>query len=70
MATDEETTDALASRILAASEAMSPIAPISDGIPSFDLADAYRISAEIVRRRMARGERPAYRDWLTPVYGR
>jgi 2-oxo-3-hexenedioate decarboxylase len=58
MAIDEQTTESIASRVLAASEALSPIAPISNDLAGFDLADAYRVSAEIVRRRMARGERP------------
>jgi 2-oxo-3-hexenedioate decarboxylase len=58
MAIDQQTAEAVASRILAASNHTSSILPISDGLPGFDLADAYRVSAEIVRRRVARGERP------------
>ena len=54
----EPDVEALASRILAASDAVSSIPPISDERPAFDLADAYRVSAEIARRRIARGERP------------
>jgi 2-oxo-3-hexenedioate decarboxylase len=50
--------DALAARILAASGNVSSIAPISDALPGFDLADAYRISAAVTQRRIARGERP------------
>ena len=34
------------------------LAPITDGRADFDLADAYRVSARILARRIARGERP------------
>jgi 2-oxo-3-hexenedioate decarboxylase len=49
---------ALAARILAAGDAASSIAPISDANPHFDLAAAYRVSDLILGRRIARGERP------------
>ena len=35
-------------------------------VPELSPPPPLRASAETV----ARGERPAYRDWLTPVYGR
>src|SRR5688572_443506 len=49
---------AIAARILGAADSVSSIPPISNERPSFDLADAYHVSAEITRRRIARGERP------------
>jgi len=45
----------LADLILSAS---SQLKPITDARPSFDLAGAYRVSAAITRRRVARGENP------------
>ena len=51
-------TSALAERILAALDATASIPPLTDSDPAFDLDAAYRVSAEITRRRMARGERP------------
>jgi 2-keto-4-pentenoate hydratase len=50
--------DSLADRILAASDAGSAIEPITDTMPGFSLEDAYRVSARIIERRTARGERP------------
>ena len=58
MPIDESKVEEIAARILAASDAVRFIPPITDGIPDFDLAAAYRVSAEIVKRRIARGERP------------
>jgi 2-oxo-3-hexenedioate decarboxylase len=55
---DESKVEEIAARILAASDAVRSIPPITDGIPEFDLADAYRVSAAITRTRIARGERP------------
>ncbi len=49
---------AIAERILAAGDAASSIAPITDELPGFDLADAYGVSAMVTRLRAARGERP------------
>ncbi len=54
----ESDVEAIAGDILAAGDRARPTPPITDGRPGFDLADAYAVSAEIVRRRMARGERP------------
>jgi 2-oxo-3-hexenedioate decarboxylase len=54
----DEQVERLAERILGAASAVSSIPPITRELPDFDLADAYRVSAEIVRRRIARGERP------------
>jgi 2-keto-4-pentenoate hydratase len=48
----------IAGLILSAGDSTRSISPISDAIPAFDLADAYRVSAAITRARMARGERP------------
>ena len=50
--------DSLADRILAASDAGSAIEPITDTMPGFSFEDAYRVSARIIERRTARGERP------------
>jgi len=50
--------EALADRILAAGDAATSIPPVTDADPSFDLANAYAVSAAITRRRVARGERP------------
>jgi len=47
----------LADRILDASAAGKPIAPITDSDTDFDLAQAYAVSAEITSRRSTRGER-------------
>lgn len=54
----EAEADALARRILAASDAAASIAPITDERPDFDLDDAYRVAARILECRIARGERP------------
>ncbi len=47
----------VAGHIMAAADAARAIAPISDERPGFSLAEAYGVSAEIARRREARGER-------------
>lgn len=47
----------LADRILDASASRKPIAPITEGDARFDLTRAYAVSAEITKRREARGER-------------
>lgn len=49
---------ALADRILAAHAARTPLAPITDADPAFDVPAAYRVSRAITERRIARGERP------------
>ncbi|WGF89847.1 2-keto-4-pentenoate hydratase [Marinivivus vitaminiproducens] len=49
---------ALADRILAASDALRSIPPLTGDRPGLTLADAYRVSAAVAERRVARGERP------------
>ena len=49
---------ARASELLAALDANTTIEPITRTDETFDLAAAYRVSAEILRRRRARGETP------------
>ena len=49
--------DRIAGEIIAASDAVRSMAPISQRVPGFGLAEAYSVSAEVVRRRVARGER-------------
>jgi 2-keto-4-pentenoate hydratase len=48
----------IARGILAAGDHAESIPPISDSLPKFDLADAYRVSERIAGLRAARGERP------------
>ncbi len=48
---------AIADTILAAGDAAGSISPITEARPDFDLPAAHRVSAEITRRRVARGER-------------
>ena len=55
--TDDDA-ESLAGRILAAGDTASPIAPITDERPEFELADAYAVSSRVTRRRVRRGERP------------
>jgi 2-keto-4-pentenoate hydratase len=59
MAISDPAADALAGLILRTADAASSIPPISDADQGFDLGDAYRVAAAVIRRRMARGERPA-----------
>ncbi|MCC6870005.1 MAG: decarboxylase [Burkholderiales bacterium] len=47
--------DALATRLLAAFDEGAPLAPITADDPSFDVAAAYEVLAEIDRRRRERG---------------
>ncbi len=49
--------DDIAGRIMAAGDAARAMWPITDERPEFSLAEAYRVGAEIARRREARGER-------------
>ena len=49
--------DDIAGHILAAGDAARAIHPVSDDRPTFSLAEAYRVNAEIARRRVARGEK-------------
>jgi 2-keto-4-pentenoate hydratase len=51
-------TDAIATDLLAALDANRLIEPITSRDPGFDPEAAYRVSAEILRRRRARGETP------------
>jgi 2-oxo-3-hexenedioate decarboxylase len=50
--------DEAARRVLAASDERASLAPLTDGLPSFDLAAAYRVSARVTALRRARGETP------------
>jgi 2-oxo-3-hexenedioate decarboxylase len=50
--------EALAERVLAAADAATSIAPISEEVPGFELRDAYRLADIILDRRTSRGERP------------
>ncbi len=56
-----ELRDELATRLLAAYDSGTPLAPITDGDASFDVAAAYEVLAEIERRRRARGWQPVGR---------
>ena len=58
MTISDSAAQALAGRILGAASAGISMAPITGDEPSFDLLDAYRVAAEVIERRMARGERP------------
>lgn len=55
MPTDRE---ALAARILDAQATRTPMAPITDGDPAFDLAEGFAVGDAVIRQRVARGERP------------
>ena len=52
------TTDVIATELLAALDGNTTIGPITNRDPSFDTEAAYQVSAEILRRRRARGEAP------------
>lgn len=58
MAISKFKAEELACRILAASDAAASISPITEADPAFSLADAYSVAAEVISRRMARGEQP------------
>ena len=66
---------AIAEEVLAALERRSQIPPFSARIQGFDLAAAYRVTAEIRRLRTTRGERPVGRKLgftnrtIWPEYG-
>jgi 2-keto-4-pentenoate hydratase len=51
-------TDIIATELLAALDEHRTIDPITDRDPRFDTDAAYSVSAEILRRRRARGEKP------------
>ena len=52
------TTDVIATELLAALDGNTTIGPITNRDRSFDTEAAYQVSAEILRRRRARGEAP------------
>jgi 2-oxo-3-hexenedioate decarboxylase len=54
-------TDAIATELLAALDGNAVIGTITDRDPAFDPDAAYLVSAEILRRRRARGEKPVGR---------
>ena len=49
--------DSIADRLIAAYDGASMLAPISASAPEFDIADGYRVLAEIEKRRRAQGWR-------------
>ncbi len=51
-------TDVIATELLAALDGNTTIGAITNRDPSFDADAAYQVSAEILRRRRARGETP------------
>ena len=67
--------DALATELLEALDRNTQLAPITAREPGFDSEAAYEVSAEILRRRRARGERPIGRKigftnrTIWPEYG-
>lgn len=66
---------AVADALLVAQAGATSLAPITDGLPDFDVAAAYRVLHEIERRRVAQGWRPVGRKigftnrTLWPRYG-
>lgn len=68
-------TDAIATELLDALDRNGRVAPFTDRDPGFDEAAAYEVNAEILRRRIARGERPIGRKigftnrTIWPEYG-
>lgn len=54
----DDRVESLAERVLAALDAPSSMAPLTDEIEGFDVDDAYRVATAVIARRMARGERP------------
>lgn len=75
MTTDAISTDAIAAELLDALDRTVQIQPFTDRYPDFDNAAAYRVNAEIFRRRVARGEKPIGRKigftnrTIWPEYG-
>jgi 2-oxo-3-hexenedioate decarboxylase len=57
-ATDPLSDNSLATKLLAALDQNRLLEPITAGNPMFDAPTAYRVSAEIFRRRCTRGETP------------
>lgn len=54
-------TSAIAAEVLATLDARKTCAPLTGRLAGFDLTAAYRVTAELRRLRMARGERPVGR---------
>ena len=52
---------AIAAEVLAALDGKRQIPTLADPLPGFDIAAAYRVTAELRRLRMARGEKPVGR---------
>jgi 2-oxo-3-hexenedioate decarboxylase len=55
--TDQDARE-LARRILTTAGAASSMPPLTDGMPAFDLDDAYRVAARVMEGRIAEGARP------------
>jgi 2-oxo-3-hexenedioate decarboxylase len=53
--------EALAERLIAAYDSATTLVPLSAGVAGFDVAAGYQVLAEIERRRIAQGWRPAAR---------
>src|SRR3954447_24265090 len=54
---DDATADVLAQRLVDAAEQRRAIGRLSDEVPGMDAGDAYRVQQQIVRRRLALGQR-------------
>jgi len=73
--TETISTDAIATELLDALDRNVQIRPFTDRFPDFDNAAAYKVNAEIFRRRVARGEKPIGRkigftnQTIWPEYG-
>jgi 2-oxo-3-hexenedioate decarboxylase len=53
--------DSIAERLIAAYDSAGTLAPITASTPQFDIADGYRVLAEIEKRRRAQGWQPVGR---------
>jgi hypothetical protein len=58
---DDLDNDAIVAELFDALDRATLLAPITARVPDFGVAAAYEVSAEILRRRRARGERPQAR---------
>jgi 2-oxo-3-hexenedioate decarboxylase len=73
--TADITSEALATELLDALDRNVQIVPFTDRWPDFDNSQAYKVNAEILRRRIARGEKPIGRKigftnrTIWPEYG-
>ena len=54
---NDEPTGAIATELLDALDRTAFMPPLAGRVPGFDLAAAHEVSAEMIRRRRARGER-------------